>query len=184
MWWPETGLNRRRRPFQGRALPLSYLASVQTIVATSCAESGVAGEGGRVHEQCAAKQLQTVYQLPFSTPNPLQIRAIAFCHSRHASPRRTFCSTLEGIMRLPACLACLFRSRRRQLPPLRPASITPKAAPPTPIRPPSRPVRGPARFLASSPRAPTCTSTSPARSMRRASSARPARTACAWTPAP
>src|ERR1019366_219862 len=30
-WWPETGLNRRRRPFQGRALPLSYLASVQTF---------------------------------------------------------------------------------------------------------------------------------------------------------
>ena len=29
-WWPGTGLNRRRRPFQGRALPLSYLASVQT----------------------------------------------------------------------------------------------------------------------------------------------------------
>ncbi len=28
-WWPGTGLNRRRRPFQGRALPLSYLASVQ-----------------------------------------------------------------------------------------------------------------------------------------------------------
>jgi drug/metabolite transporter (DMT)-like permease len=27
-WWPETGSNRRRRPFQGRALPLSYLASV------------------------------------------------------------------------------------------------------------------------------------------------------------
>src|SRR5580692_6772116 len=26
-WWPETGLNRRRRPFQGRALPLSYLAN-------------------------------------------------------------------------------------------------------------------------------------------------------------
>jgi hypothetical protein len=25
-WWPETGSNRRRRPFQGRALPLSYLA--------------------------------------------------------------------------------------------------------------------------------------------------------------
>ncbi len=35
MWWPETGLNRRRRPFQGRALPLSYLASVQTSVAIS-----------------------------------------------------------------------------------------------------------------------------------------------------
>src|ERR1035437_822308 len=30
-WWPGTGLNRRRRPFQGRALPLSYLASVQTF---------------------------------------------------------------------------------------------------------------------------------------------------------
>ena len=27
-WWPETGSNRRRRPFQGRALPLSYLALV------------------------------------------------------------------------------------------------------------------------------------------------------------
>jgi hypothetical protein len=26
VWWPETGSNRRRRPFQGRALPLSYLA--------------------------------------------------------------------------------------------------------------------------------------------------------------
>jgi hypothetical protein len=25
-WWPGTGSNRRRRPFQGRALPLSYLA--------------------------------------------------------------------------------------------------------------------------------------------------------------
>ena len=43
-WWPGTGLNRRRRPFQGRALPLSYLASVQTLVATSCAETGAAGE--------------------------------------------------------------------------------------------------------------------------------------------
>ncbi len=40
-WWPGTGLNRRRRPFQGRALPLSYLASVQTSlrVAISCADS-------------------------------------------------------------------------------------------------------------------------------------------------
>ena len=43
-WWPETGLNRRRRPFQGRALPLSYLASVQTAVAISCADSDIAGE--------------------------------------------------------------------------------------------------------------------------------------------
>jgi len=33
-------LNRRRRPFQGRALPLSYLASVKTFSCESCAESG------------------------------------------------------------------------------------------------------------------------------------------------
>ena len=45
LWWPGTGLNRRRRPFQGRALPLSYLASVQTFSCISCAESGSAGEG-------------------------------------------------------------------------------------------------------------------------------------------
>jgi hypothetical protein len=37
LWWPGTGLNRRRRPFQGRALPLSYLASGKTFVAFSCA---------------------------------------------------------------------------------------------------------------------------------------------------
>ncbi len=30
-WWPETGSNRRRRPFQGRALPLSYLANSRTV---------------------------------------------------------------------------------------------------------------------------------------------------------
>ena len=34
-WWPETGLNRRRRPFQGRALPLSYLAPGQTLISIS-----------------------------------------------------------------------------------------------------------------------------------------------------
>ncbi len=45
LWWPGTGLNRRRRPFQGRALPLSYLASVQTFSCISCAESGFAGDG-------------------------------------------------------------------------------------------------------------------------------------------
>jgi len=27
MWWPGTELNRRRQPFQGCALPLSYLAT-------------------------------------------------------------------------------------------------------------------------------------------------------------
>ncbi len=33
-WWPETGSNRRRRPFQGRALPLSYLALALDLVAS------------------------------------------------------------------------------------------------------------------------------------------------------
>ncbi len=37
-WWPETGLNRRRRPFQGRALPLSYLASVHDSVVWDSAD--------------------------------------------------------------------------------------------------------------------------------------------------
>ena len=35
-WWPETGSNRRRRPFQGRALPLSYLAMGKPV---GCAEA-------------------------------------------------------------------------------------------------------------------------------------------------
>jgi hypothetical protein len=30
-WWPGTDLNRRRRPFQGRALPLSYLANTISV---------------------------------------------------------------------------------------------------------------------------------------------------------
>ncbi len=44
MWWPETGLNRRRRPFQGRALPLSYLASVQTSWVRFCARNPASPE--------------------------------------------------------------------------------------------------------------------------------------------
>ncbi len=46
MWWPGTGLNRRRRPFQGRALPLSYLASVQTSLQFPV--RGPAGKPGQV----------------------------------------------------------------------------------------------------------------------------------------
>ena len=40
-WWPGTGSNRRRRPFQGRALPLSYLALafIQTPHSGICQES-------------------------------------------------------------------------------------------------------------------------------------------------
>ncbi len=54
-WWPGTGLNRRRRPFQGRALPLSYLASVRDLkLHFICADSGGAGRGGSVHVPCAA----------------------------------------------------------------------------------------------------------------------------------
>jgi hypothetical protein len=64
-WWPETGLNRRRRPFQGRALPLSYLASVQTSVAISTPATKTCRWGPRnslhgVHEQSAMQQLETV----------------------------------------------------------------------------------------------------------------------------
>jgi hypothetical protein len=51
MWWPETGSNRRRRPFQGRALPLSYLASENprtllplTVVSESAASGGRPGQ--------------------------------------------------------------------------------------------------------------------------------------------
>jgi hypothetical protein len=49
-WWPETGSNRRRRPFQGRALPLSYLAlGIQGrcchIMSESAASGGVPSQG-------------------------------------------------------------------------------------------------------------------------------------------
>jgi hypothetical protein len=39
-WWPETGLNRRRRPFQGRALPLSYLALAMRLIRDSQVHPG------------------------------------------------------------------------------------------------------------------------------------------------
>ena len=54
-WWPGTGLNRRRRPFQGRALPLSYLASIETIESAQipALPNGIAGRGGRFHVPCA-----------------------------------------------------------------------------------------------------------------------------------
>jgi hypothetical protein len=42
---------------------------VQTSVACLRVESGIAGRGGRVHVQCAATT-RSVYQLPYSTPNP------------------------------------------------------------------------------------------------------------------
>src|ERR1035437_9596782 len=97
MWWPETGLNRRRRPFQGRALPLSYLASVHTSVASLRVDSGVAGEvGASTHSR-----LQQLHQYTNSL-FPRQTRPANPPHG--ASP----CSTLEGIMRRPVCvLACL-----------------------------------------------------------------------------
>jgi hypothetical protein len=45
-WWPETGSNRRRRPFQGRALPLSYLA-----LAWSTPDSGQPRESPRREQE-------------------------------------------------------------------------------------------------------------------------------------
>src|ERR1017187_357246 len=97
-WWPETGLNRRRRPFQGRALPLSYLASVQTSVACLRVESGETGKGGRVHVKFAATT-GSVYQLPFRTPN-LRLKPA------HKPSR---CSTLEGNHAPPSPAARLHR---------------------------------------------------------------------------
>ena len=58
----------------------------------------------------------------------------------------------------------------------------PRRAPPSSTRPTcTRAPRRSAHFSAISPRAPTCTSISPARSMPRPSSATPAKTACAST---
>src|ERR1700761_5902233 len=71
-WWPGTGLNRRRRPFQGRALPLSYLASVQTFSCISCAESGAAGDGWAAPRTVCCNDLGSI-------PT----------HITHAKPRRT-----------------------------------------------------------------------------------------------
>jgi hypothetical protein len=59
-------LNRRRRPFQGRALPLSYLASVQTSLSANfkvqfCARIPPSpDEVGESTKHCAEKQPQTV----------------------------------------------------------------------------------------------------------------------------
>jgi hypothetical protein len=51
-WWPETGSNRRRRPFQGRALPLSYLAlamqlcwAAKKATGTNVCRTGLSAEG-------------------------------------------------------------------------------------------------------------------------------------------
>src|SRR6185437_1169560 len=68
-WWPGTGLNRRRRPFQGRALPLSYLAwSAEPSIATPCALSGDAGRKAGGSASSALQQGQ-VYQFELPRPN-------------------------------------------------------------------------------------------------------------------
>src|SRR5208337_4469870 len=58
-WWPGTGLNRRRRPFQGRALPLSYLASVETYnyAPRRTRIRAMPAKVGVFHLRCAQKQL-------------------------------------------------------------------------------------------------------------------------------
>ncbi len=42
-WWPERDLNPRRRPFQGRALPLSYLALVNRMNQDAASWQGLLG---------------------------------------------------------------------------------------------------------------------------------------------
>jgi hypothetical protein len=46
LWWPGTELNRRRQPFQGCALPLSYLATFRNPLSAGC-------EDCSLHANCA-----------------------------------------------------------------------------------------------------------------------------------
>src|SRR6516225_4607914 len=82
MWWPGTGLNRRRRPFQGRALPLSYLASVQTSLQIPVRDPVQTGKGGVPRTVCCN------YPVSISTPlgcaKPLEPAADGGSHSQAA----------------------------------------------------------------------------------------------------
>src|SRR5271169_3575652 len=53
-WWPETGSNRRRRPFQGRALPLSYLALAWIQGRSEGPLKGVSEAGRAENKDCQA----------------------------------------------------------------------------------------------------------------------------------
>src|ERR1035437_3327928 len=106
-WWPETGLNRRRRPFQGRALPLSYLASVQTSRCNFLRGFQHRRSGWAIQRQLAATTCDSiptrrVLRQRTRKPSGTLPRLAWSCPSAHG------CSTLEGIMRRLVCLlACL-----------------------------------------------------------------------------
>ena len=76
-WWPGTGSNRRRRPFQGRALPLSYLASALTTRQRRRRRRRLNRSdftclsGGNWPPHCAQPQRRraTVYQPPLKAPS-------------------------------------------------------------------------------------------------------------------
>jgi hypothetical protein len=83
-WWPGTGLNRRRRPFQGRALPLSYLASVQTLQLQFPARNPAVPECRRVH------------------PRAVRCNSVKYINSELPGPnRRRFRIPLQIFMLLP-----------------------------------------------------------------------------------
>ena len=189
MWWPETGLNRRRRPFQGRALPLSYLASVQTSVASLRVESG-RGRKRREHPRTVRCNNFNSIPTPILHAKPAaHATATSLPSIEISTPRpsllytgRQSCAVLPALS--PASLVAASRHRlhvadarsTRSAPEARAARAYQAAVQAGPLA-----LRA---FLADFPRAPTCTFTFPARSMRRPLSATPAKTACASTPRP
>src|ERR1017187_10060146 len=123
-WWPETGLNRRRRPFQGRALPLSYLASVQTSVASLRLDSG----RRRIRRATPRTVLCNNCD---SIPTPILLSQTgAIIHvseplsGRHQRPSLRSCTTLESNHAPPCTDSRLFTScRHRLLPRAQPPDV-------------------------------------------------------------
>ena len=74
MWWPGTGLNRRRRPFQGRALPLSYLASVADFkLQFPVRDAGGTGSEGGSTDSALQQLCQYINSVPGAPNSPLQV---------------------------------------------------------------------------------------------------------------
>ncbi len=167
-------MNRRRRPFQGRALPLSYLASVQTSVASLRVESGRSRK-----RRESPRTVRCNNSLSIPTPIPHAKLAGQSLPTR-PSPALHWNAIMRRLANLLACLIlfCLsllqgalaahFQSRKPA--PRAPFSLRR-------FRVHWRCTRSWRNF----PKAPTCTSTFQARSMRRHLSATRPRTACAST---
>ena len=51
MWWPGTELNRRRQPFQGCALPLSYLATFRNLLSAGCEDCSLHADCGGIRNR-------------------------------------------------------------------------------------------------------------------------------------